>query len=99
TLIEMLERVAAVRPEIDHVQVDTVIRSNIVLELAFQLSDFEVLVGAFPWLCSILGFERIAAAVPRAVLRARMMPSAAAEIFRIRNQPQTIALEKLAVLQ
>src|SRR5689334_7726879 len=91
--VKALADITTIGSKIDDVEVDAVIRREIVLELGFQLPDFVVLVGAFARFGAILGFERVAAAVVGPVLSAGVVPRSAAEAFGVGDQAETVAFE------
>ena len=77
----------------DGLQQDGIPRCELLFEKKRKLPLFDVVVGTLAGIRSVLGLQVIGKIPEGSILRAGLCPGAPAQIFRARNNPETVALE------
>src|SRR2546425_3788195 len=97
-LVIVLSQITSGSFVIDGLQINAVPRRELLLERGRKNPFFEVIIRPLAWIGAVKGFQGVAAVAKSSILRARLRPGAAAQVFGAGDYAEAVALEELRIL-
>src|SRR5713101_8128425 len=93
----MLDQIPSLRFVVQGLEVNTVLRRELLFDLKRELPLLKVIVRALPWIGAVDCVQGIAAVTKDSVLSARFGPGASDQIFGAGDNAEAVPLEELRI--